>query len=234
MRGPLRGAPLLAAQCDARARELSMKIASSSLAAIVAVAILGQLPAHADADDSFAQEVQATAYRAIPPGTAFRVELADRSGLTHHVAQLLQTELPDAGYALSAQSPFVLTVATEVTEPNGRSPLPLELRATKGSVGMRLFLLGRNSSGVLQQDPEATAGEYRVVLTIHDRRHPQGYLWRARATACQCGLGATAAWHDMVPALVKTIGRNAGAQPVAPKAARLPSPKGTALATPNP
>ncbi len=124
-----------------------MKIASG-LAAIVAAAVLGQLPAHADADDgSFAQEVQATAYRAIPPQTAFRVELADRSGLTHHVLQLLQTALPDAGYALSPRSPFVLTVTTEVTEPSGTSPLPLELRATKGSLGMRLFLLGRNSSG---------------------------------------------------------------------------------------
>jgi hypothetical protein len=34
--------------------------------------------------------------------------------LTHHVLQLLQTALPDAGYALSPQSPFVLTVTTEV------------------------------------------------------------------------------------------------------------------------
>lgn len=211
-----------------------MKIANNSLAAILA-AILGQLPARADADDrSVEQEIHAIAYRAIPAGTAFRVALADRSGLTHHVEQLLETVLQDAGYALSEQSPFVLTVTTEVTAPSGESPLPLELRATKGSLGMRLFLFGRNSSGVLQEDSKSSAGDYRLVLTIHDRRHPQGYLWRAQATTCQCGMGATAALQDMVPALVNTIGRNAGAQPAPPEATRLPFPKGTARATPQP
>jgi len=195
---------------------------------------LGELPADARADSlSLEQDIQATAYRSIPAGTAFRVEVADRSGLTHQVEQMLETVLQDAGYALSEKSPFVLTIATELTESSGVPPLPLELRATKGSLGMRLFLLGRNSSGVLQEDPQPTAGEYRIVLTIHDRRHPQGYLWRALATACRCGTGTTAALKDLIPALVKTIGRKVGSQPVVPKVTRLPFTNRTARAAPR-
>jgi len=110
-----------------------------------------------------------------------------------------------------------------MTELSAEQPLPLELRASKGSMGMRLFLFGRHSSGVLQDGPQTTAGEYRFLLTIHDRRHPHGYLWRALGTACQCGAGAAAASRHIVPALVKAIGRNAGSQSVGSNAAGRPS-----------
>jgi hypothetical protein len=70
-----------------------MKIANSSLAALLATT-LGELPADARADSlSLEQDIQATAYRSMPAATAFRVEAADRSGLTHEGEQMLEATL---------------------------------------------------------------------------------------------------------------------------------------------
>ena len=74
---------------------------------------------------------------------------------------------------------------------------------------MRVFLFGPNSSGLLQDNHKPTVGEYRISLSIHDRR-AHGYLWRGVATTCQCGQGMAASSRAMVTALIEAIGRSIG------------------------
>jgi hypothetical protein len=81
---------------------------------------------------------------------------------------------------------------------------------------MRLFLFGPNSSGLLQDTREPTAGAYRVDLSVHDRRS-RTYVWRGTATICRCGQGLLASSRAMVPALVEAIGRSVGPPSTASK-----------------
>jgi hypothetical protein len=183
-----------------------MAIAKAGVAALV-VAALGSGPLLASEGFS----VIATAYDEVPAAASFEIRMADDSELSYEIEQLVQANLQRRGYGLAAGSPLVLTVTTERTEPSADSPWPMQLGASKGGLRMRLFLFGTNSSGLLQDRSEPTAGEYRVSLSVHDRR-TRGYLWRGTATTCQCGQGILASSREMVPALVAAIGRSVAPQ----------------------
>jgi hypothetical protein len=194
--------------------EVEMVIARGGFAAIAAV-VLGSVAVSASADVSLAvRGLRATAYDEIPAGSAFDIEPADGSEFTLQVERMVEASLQRAGYARADDSPLVLTLATEMTDPGAETPWPVQLGASKGSLRMRLFLLGPNSSGLLQESRSPAAGDYRIFLSIHDRRTLR-YVWRGTATACRCGAGALASSRTMVPALVEAIGRNVGPQAVA-------------------
>jgi hypothetical protein len=196
-----------------------MDLARGGLAAIL-VAALGHGPVLADmngpSDDT---EIQATAYDAIPHGAAFDVEAADGSELTHEVERLVRASVERLGYGLDDDAPLVLSVATESAGESAESPLPLQLGASKGSVRMRLFLLGPNSSGLLQDSRRASAADYRIALSVHDRR-TQRYVWRGLAAICRCGQSVRAASRAAVPTLVEAIGYSVGPQPADADASR--------------
>lgn len=190
-----------------------MTILRGGLAAIAAV-VLGSIAAPASADVSLAAGgLRATAYDEIPAGAAFDIESADGSELTLQVERMVEASLHRAGYARGDDSPLVLTLATEMTEPGAETPWPVQVGISKGSLRMRLFLFGPNSSGLLQESRRPASGDYRIFLSIHDRRTLR-YVWRATATACRCGDGALASSRAMVPALIDAIGRNVGPQAV--------------------
>jgi hypothetical protein len=187
-----------------------------------AATALVMVPNSAAAEDGInGAQVRAMAFEHIPIGALLALEPADDSELTFQVAQLVETGLQTAGYRLHEESHLVLTVATEMTDGGAEAPWPVDVDASKGSLRMRLYLFGRNSSGVLQESPRADAGEYRILLSIHDRRmRTRGYLWRGTASTCRCGQGAVAASRSLVPELVAAIGRTTGEDSVQSAASR--------------
>jgi hypothetical protein len=194
-------------------QEVEMAIARGGLAALVAAALgFGSPPATAD-DALDGVTILTNAYDPVPASASFDLQVAADSALTYEIEQLVRSNLQHRGYGLSADAPLVLTVAAETTERSADTPWPMQLGASKGGLRMRLFLIGPNSSGLLQDSREPTAGEYRISLSIHDRR-AHGYLWRGLATTCQCGQGMLASSRAMVAALIEAIGRSVGPEPI--------------------
>jgi hypothetical protein len=189
-------------------QEIEMAIAKGGLAALIVAVLASGSPATAD-DALDGGTILAKAYRPVPASAWFDLQVAAGSALTYEVEQLVRTNLQHRGYGLSADAPLVLTVATETTEQGADTPWPMQLGVSKGGLRMRVFLFGTNSSGLLQDSRKPTAGEYRISLSIHDRR-AHGYLWRGVATTCQCGQGMVASSRAMVTALIEAIGRSIG------------------------
>jgi hypothetical protein len=189
-----------------------MPIARASAAALL-IAALAPGPSSAASDEPDGITIVATAYDEVPAAATFEVQVAEESALRYEIEEMLKATLQRRGYGLEGGSPLVLRATSESTEPSADTPWPMQLGASKGSLRMRLFLFGPNSSGVLQDSREPTAGEFRVSLSLHDRR-TRGYVWRGTATTCRCGQGMLASSRAMVAALVEAIGRS-----VAPKSA---------------
>lgn len=188
-----------------------MRIAKRAFAAIVVALALGPDPAAA-AGALEGVEISATAYEPIPANAAFRVETENSSELTLQVRQLVRGHLRSLGYRIAEDSPLVLMIGTEAPETLAETRMPVKLSASKSTLGLRFFLFGTNSSGLLQESPEPAPGDFRISLSIHDQRLP-GYLWRGVATTCRCGQGMVASSREMVPALVESIGQTVGPPP---------------------
>jgi hypothetical protein len=160
-------------------------------------------------------QILATAYEPIPPGTALSLERADNADLTMQVAEQMRRQLQQDGYVVSDDSPLVLAIST-VAPPSldDDEALPMKLTGGDKGLGMRFKLIGTNSSGLLQETPESSAEDYQILLSVQDRRTDK-YLWRGVAHICQCGEGILAASRQSVPDLAGAIGRTMGPQPVA-------------------
>jgi len=180
---------------------------AASFGLALAVAAVG-----AESDNT---KILATAYEPIPPGTTLSVETADNADLTMQVAEQMRRQLQNDGYVVSGDGPLVLMIGTAAPPPLDDDPdLPMKLTGGTKGLGMRFKLIGANSSGLLQESSELLAEDYRILLSVQDRRSDK-YLWRGVANICQCGEGILAASRRIVPDLSGAIGRTMGPQPVA-------------------
>ena len=186
-----------------------MAIAKRGLAMFVAAALVSGPVLGAGDTALDGASIVATSYDRIPAGARFDLRSADDSELTYEAERLVRAGLQRRGFGFDPDSPLVLTVATEVTDGSADAPLPMQLGVSKGSLRMRLFLLGPNSSGLLQDSRDPTAGDYRIDLSVH------AYVWRGAATTCRCGQSMLASTRQIVPALVEAIGSTVGPQSTA-------------------
>lgn len=162
-----------------------MRIAKSLLAALAAPLITG--PALAATDlPSGESGITATAYEPIPAGATFRLETEDSSELTYQLQEQLRRELQRLGYGLGDDSPLILTIGTVPPAESADTDPPLKIAGGSSGARLRFFLFGTNSSGLLQDSPESAPGDYRITMSVHDRR-TGGFLWRGLATVCRCG-----------------------------------------------
>ena len=191
----------------------------SRLVAFAAALVWGVIGASPAAFAQYSEEgvLNAVSYKPLPSGQPIAVRPLDNSDENLEIQAEFERVLTQAGYAVQAESPVVLSFDTEdrigAWSDSGRRTV-LELEGRGGVIGRdsaraRLNIFDSQRGGIVNEGQGdsgiVTPSRYRLNVSI-DEKSSGERLWQAWATADLQQNSGAALTKAMVPVLVRKIG----------------------------